>query len=266
VGLTGVGAQRGRKHTIFSPSSSISLASASALPSSSSSQQQINNRKPEELDAVANELLSEFVMKKPNKNGSKSEETTAPAPISLSPLSSSSSSSTHSSRSSSASSSSSSSDENNPNDVIDDLLDDNDEVNGNGKKNNNNKKNKASSSVSNKSGTLIIRRDTNTNLNNESPSPPLPSASNQVNSRLNQLKNAEPTSVNTTNTQLQDVSNSSSFANITDEHHNQIVNTVGLGVGSGVGLGAIMQPSSNVESQFRKNVTYLEKENLIGFL
>jgi serine/threonine protein kinase len=52
------------------------------------------NRKPEELEAVANELISEFILKpKPPKTSSELTSTELTAPISLSPLSSSSSSS-----------------------------------------------------------------------------------------------------------------------------------------------------------------------------
>jgi hypothetical protein len=221
--------QQAQSGAVVNRASFLSRQNPESSSSSSSSSSQSTNRKPEELDAVANELLSEFVVKKSNGSLNKNEET--PAPISLSPLSSSSSSSTHSSRSSS-----SSGDENNDNnDVIEDLLDDEDEVHA---------KNDNKVSVSNKSGTLIIRRDANNS--NDSQGQPLPSK--QVNARINQLK-----STDSHQQQLYDVSNSSSFANITDEH--QIVNTVGLGVGSGFGLGgAIVQPSNNNESQLRKNV------------
>lgn len=222
--------QQAQSGAIVNRASFLSRQNPESSSSSSSSSSQSANRKPEELDAVANELLSEFVVKKSIGSVNKNEET--PAPVSLSPLSSSSSSSTHSSRSSS-----SSGDENNDNnDVIEDLLDDEDDVHA---------KNDNKVSVSNKSGTLIIRRDANNS--NDPQGQPL--SSKQVNTRINQLK-----STDLPQQQLYDVSNSSSFANITDE--NQIVNTVGLGVGSGVGLGgAIVQPSNNNESQFRKNVS-----------
>ena len=128
------------------------------------------DRKPEELDAVANELLSEFVLKKhenPMSSSSSSSSSSsqpkqqipiaAPsaalvAPVSLSPLSTSSSS--HSSSQSTSSSSTSSSDEEftskssggaheNELPTRDYLMN---PVGGN-------------SSITNKSGTLIIRRD-----------------------------------------------------------------------------------------------------------
>lgn len=156
------------------------------------------NRKPEELDAVANELLSEFILKPKPKT---SETTTTQ--ISLSPLSSSSSSSHSRSRSSSASSSSSSDVENNDShEVIEDLLDDEDEK----------------VCVSNKSGTLIIRRDTN-----------VPTSSCQA--QKSELVNPQ-----------------------------QMVNSIGMGVGSGFGLSMIGPQSTaaapsipvNSEPLFRK--------------
>lgn len=86
---------------------------------SAASSSSAKDRKPEELDAVANELLSEFVHQKKNtESSSQNQPTAVPQPISLSPLSSSSSgsdSTTRSSKSSSDSESSSSSNEASPN-------------------------------------------------------------------------------------------------------------------------------------------------------
>ena len=173
------------------------------------------NRKPEELDAVAHELLSEFVLKKPKALSIEEEAQETPAPVSLSPLSSSSSSSTHSSRSSSASSSSGDGD-GNVQDVVEDVLDDEDEPS---------RPVTSAVAVSNKSGTLIIRRDN------------VPASENH--SKVSNEGEA-------TNT-------SSSLANMVDDSR-QIVASVGAGVGAGVGLGAVVQSSANnADAPFRKS-------------
>lgn len=111
------------------------------------------DRKPEELDALANELLSEFVLQKKQDNssvptqasGTAGQQATAPSsssnPISLSPLSTSSSS--NNSSEASTSPASSSDDENNENAHLSSQIT---PLGG-------------ADDVTNKSGTLVIRRD-----------------------------------------------------------------------------------------------------------
>lgn len=109
------------------------------------------DRKPEELDALANELLSEFSIKKIEINTNQAAASAAVASVSLSPLSSSSSSSSSTARSSSSSSSSSTESDNNANE----LLIQQDNFNNEESASNN------SNSITNKSGTLVIHRDNN---------------------------------------------------------------------------------------------------------
>lgn len=199
------------------------------------------DRKPEELDAVANELLSEFVLKKaepqqaqmPSGNGSVANPVQAPA-ISLSPLSSSSSESSRSR--SSSSSSSTGSEKENTEDVLNNIeedLDDEDLVTNTdqqvqSKLNEINTQANNFVSLSNKSGTLIIRRDNSSKSNI-----PLPNISPTHNSQV-------PPSFVSYNPM-----NSKSVI-----EPNQTNSNVSFGVGSGVG-GAMVQPIN--EPQIRKS-------------
>lgn len=200
------------------------------------------DRKPEELDAVANELLSEFVLKKAEPlptsvgNGSASNSVQAPA-VSLSPLSSSSSESSRSR--SSSSSSSTGSEKENTEDVLNNIeedLDDDDLVTNSdqqiqSKLNEINTQTNNFVSMSNKSGTLIIRRD-----NSGKSNIPLPNISPTHNSQVP----ASFVSYNPMNSKSVVESNQS----------NNLNSNLGNSVGSGVG-GAIVQPIN--EPQFRKN-------------
>lgn len=194
-----------------------------------------------------------------------------PAPISLSPLSSSSSSS-HSSRSSNSSSSSSSdSEKENNDDIVNTIEDDLDEddlgLSPNGNKGGELNRDKSNNfvSVSNKSGTLIIRRDNSVSnaKNMQVPviSPVSPSPNPQIQSQFddnNQAAGCSSSGAQMTPSFVSYNPNSKSVLNT----QNELINTnnstspnssnssVSLGVGSGVG-GAMVQPLN--EPQFRKS-------------
>jgi serine/threonine protein kinase len=217
----------------------------------------VADRKPEELDAVANELLSEFVLKKADSSSSgtsgigsstSSSENAlninaspqlVPAPISLSPLSSTSSSSSsststiRSSRSGSPSSESDNEGNKDPN-----------------KKSSSNKPASSSesknSTKTNKTGTLIIRRDSECELKANIDQTPT-SVSNQC------LASTQLPSSSSSNTPHSFVSynpNTKSINTIvTSNETNQLANVVVGGVGSGIGGAVIQQDMSSSSSR-----------------
>lgn len=200
------------------------------------------DRKPEELDAVANELLNEFVLKKAepaqNENVPASNSIQVPA-ISLSPLSSSSSESSRSR--SSSSSSSTESEKENTEDILNNIeedLDDDDLITNSdqqvqSKLNEINTQTNNFVSLSNKSGTLIIRRDNSCKQNI-----PLPNISPTHNSQIP----ASFVSYNPMNSKSIIESNQSNSFNF-----NHV-----SGASSGNGAG-IIQHQQMDESHIRKN-------------
>ena len=201
---------------------------------------QPTNRKPEELDAVANELLSEFIQKKTDILVNVSNEETAPTvPISLSPLSSSSTSS-HSSRSSSASPTSSSSNDSIEKEKAIEIIQENDFS-----QNKNSKE-----SIKNKNGTLIIRRDNGVS-NNALLVPTSLYTTSSSDKLLNTSYNNQEQIKKSINDQL-NVGSAISNKNGEEvkDYIKKAATNIGSGVGSGIGLGSIMLPSTNFESQF----------------
>ena len=226
----------------------INDSSASFLPKSNT------DRKPEELDALANELLNEFSVKNTNPTSSN---------VPLSPLSSSSSSSSSTARSTSSSSSTSST-ESVHNDQ-DQLIKDNSACTSVNPSNNN------SNSITNKSGTLIIHRDANSSSNfsdkiknlkiDNDLLQPLPSANNSNNNNnIQKMNQLDHLSSNMPQTFVSYNPNSKSFINQLggpscsfDNSVNQQILSAQLPSASsshGLGVGSVIQPIN--ESQLRK--------------
>lgn len=214
------------------------------------------DRKPEELDAVANELLSEFVLKKAeptqsqNENIQTSNSIQVPA-ISLSPLSSSSSESSRSR--SSSSSSSTESEKENTEDVLNNIeedLDDDDLITNTdqqvqSKLNEINTQTNNFVSLSNKSGTLIIRRDNSSKQNI-----PLPNISPTHNSQVPQASFVSFNPMNSKSVVEPNQSNSFNFNNGSNA--------------SSVNAGCIIQHID--EPQIRKNSQVIFILNNFKFL
>lgn len=230
------------------------------------------DRKPEELDAVANELLSEFVLKKADPSigsgaGTVSNSIQPAAPISLSPLSSSSSSgsSSRSSRSSSSSSSGSSGghgakDTHHNEDQLNNIDDDDEEL----LNENSSKVDPACTknsgnfvSVSNKSGTLIIRKDNNGETASSSaggaPAADIKSKSEIVlpnSDMIAQTPGSHAFAAYNPNSKCVPVNPTSAVSTDPNSNQNSTTSNVSLGVGLGMG-GALVQPLN--EALLRKS-------------
>lgn len=232
--------------------SSQSFMSPSANSNRASFIARSNNadRKPEELDAVANELLSEFVLKKQdnpslgsssNSSGQSKQSGQPPIitnnPISLSPLSTSSSSN----NSSTSTSSASSSDEENNNPSNDQSNESNSQIT---------PITAEVDSVTNKNGTLIIRRDnSNSNVNEQLKNMNLSCANNMIESQISKLSNDPPNSFVSYNPNSKAIISNNNRNNAGSD---QVIGQFSTPVVSSVlNGGAIVQPLN--ESQIKKD-------------
>lgn len=206
------------------------------------------DRKPEELDALANELLSEFVLQKkqdnsvatPSSAGTAGQQAVPPSssnPISLSPLSTSSSS--NNSSEASASPASSSDDENNENAHLSSQITPLTGV-------------EMTESVTNKSGTLVIRRDTsNSQINEQLKSMQLDGRSGGSGGSSHNMSQSSSSSQSTDATPHSFVSyNPNSKAVISNGSEGSASALIGSNGSSG-GIGSMVQPLN--EPQFRKD-------------
>ena len=265
-------------HSFMSPSQASHLAKSSnfnAEPNNNrASFMSRGDRKPEELDAVANELLSEFAIKKIDLNSggpvssssnSNNNSNSVLAPVSLSPLSSS-SSSPHSSRSSTSSASSSDSEKENNESPIR-LTELNEELGETSPRASAietshlspaNSNSNESTPTSNKSGTLIIRRDNpDQTKTNEGLNVNLPDILPQQVTRIQQnqvTKSNEPHSFVSYNPNTKAV-----ITNTSSEQGHSPSSSIGVGGG----VGAIVQPIN--EPQFRRG-TQVSFQNGFFFL